>query len=107
MHAGILATYLTPYLTNYRSATSSSQNPKVSVGATIPPVPPLLVEWIESGAFVDLADLIPTHLSFEDTTRVKSKHCAVANISEWLQAFAVYVSVIAKKQPHCIPDLMG
>jgi len=52
-------------------------------------------------------DLIPTHLSFEDTTRTKSKHRAVANISEWLRAFEVYALVIAKREPHRIPDLMG
>ena len=26
---------------------------------------------------------------------------------EWLQSFAVYVSVIARKQPQRVPDLMG
>ena len=57
--------------------------------------------------FVELADLIPTRLGFEDTTRSKIKHRSVANISEWLQAFAVYVSVIAKTQPYRVPDLMG
>ena len=37
----------------------------------------------------------------------KSKQHPITNISEWLQAFAVYVSVIAKKQPQHVPDLMG
>lgn len=97
----------TTHPTNCRPATSSSQNPEVPLGSAIPPVPLLLVERIESGAFIELADLIPTHLGFENTTRSKSKHRSVANISEWLQAFAVYVSVIARREPHRIPDLMG
>ena len=37
----------------------------------------------------------------------KSKQRPVTNISEWLQAFAVYVSVISRKQPQRVPDLMG
>ena len=37
----------------------------------------------------------------------KSKQRPITNISEWLQAFAVYVSVIARKQPQRVPDLMG
>ena len=53
-----------------------------------------------------MGDLIPTRLRLDDTVRSKLR-CSVTNISEWLQAFAVYVSVIAKKQPHCVPDLMG
>ena len=67
----------------------------------------LYIERIKSGAFVQLADLIPTRLGFKDTTRSKINHRSVANISEWLQALAVYVSVIAKTQPYHVPDLMG
>ena len=54
-----------------------------------------------------MGDLVPTNLSFEETTGTKSKHRSITNISEWLQAFAVYVSVVSKKQPERIPDLMG
>ena len=97
----------TPPLTNHQSSVRSSQTPEVLAGAAIPPVPLHLVERIKSGAFVELADLVPTRLGFEDTTRSKIKHRSVANISEWLQAFAVYVSVIAKTQPYRVPDLMG
>ena len=45
-------------------------------------------------------------LRLDDMARSKLR-CSVTNISERLQAFAIYVSVIAKKQPHCVPDLMG
>ena len=37
----------------------------------------------------------------------KSNQRPITNILEWLQAFAVYVSVIARKQPQHVPDLMG
>ena len=73
----------------------------------MPPVPSILVAKIESGKFVEMGDLVPSHLSFEETAGAKSKQRCIANISEWLQAIAVYVSIIAKKQPQRVPDLMG
>jgi len=54
-----------------------------------------------------MGDLVRTHLGFADTAGTKSKLRSVSNISEWLQAFAIYVSIIARKQPERIPDLMG
>lgn len=57
----------------------------------------LPVKQNDSGAFIELADLVSTHLRFEDTKRAKYKQCSVANISEWLQDFAVHVSIIAGK----------
>ena len=54
-----------------------------------------------------MADLIPSHLGFEEITGSKPRQRSVTNISKWLQAFAVYVSVISKKQPQRVPDLMG
>ena len=76
-------------------------------GSSIPPVPPNLVQKIESGEFIELGYLVPNHLGFEETVGSKSKQCPITNISEWLQVFAVYVSVIARKQPQRVPDLMG
>ena len=55
---------------------------------------------------MEMGDLVPSRLGFEETAGAKSKRFTT-NISEWLQAFAVYVSVIAKKQPQRVPDLMG
>ena len=76
------------------------------LGSSIPPVPPSLVQKIESGAFIELGDLVPNHYGFEETVGSKSKQQPITNISEWLQAFAVDVSVIARKQPQHVPDLM-
>ena len=52
-----------------------------------------------------MGDLILTRLALDETVCFKLR-CSVTNISEWLQAFAVCVSVIAKEQPHRVPDLM-
>lgn len=40
-------------------------------------------------------------------TKSSQKHWIITNIIEWLQGFAVYVSVIARKHPQYVPDLMG
>ena len=86
--------------------TPPNQIENIPTGMVLPPVPTSLVEKSESGAFIEIGDLIPTHLGLDDTARSKLRH-SVTNISEWLQAFTVYVSVIAKKQPNHVPDLMG
>ena len=86
--------------------TPAHQLESSQTGTILPSVPTSLVEKIESGAFIEMGDLIPTRLGLDDTARSKLR-CTITNISEWLQAFAVYVSIIAKKQPHRVPDLMG
>ena len=86
--------------------TLPSQLKNISTGTALLPVPTFFVEKIESGAFIEMGDLIPTRLGLYDMARLKLR-CSVTNISEWLQAFTVYVSVIAKKQPYCVPNLMG
>jgi len=45
-----------------------------------------------------MSDLLLNHLGHEDTAKGNQKH-HITNISEWLQGFAVYVLVIAKKEP--------
>ena len=79
----------------------------ISLGTVIPPVPPGFVDKIESGAFIEMGDLIPNCPGLEDTARSKLKCRSITNVCEWLQAFEVYVSIIARKQPHRVPDLMG
>jgi len=71
------------------------------------PVPSELIKKIEDGKFIEMLDLVPSHLGFEEITGSKPRQLSVTNISEWLQAFAIYLSVISKKQPQRVPDLMG
>ena len=78
----------------------------IQTGTVLSPVPTSLVEKIESSAFIKTGDLIPTRLGLYDTVCSKLR-CSNTNITEWLQAFAVYISVIAKTQPHRISYLMG
>ena len=91
---------------SYPTHTLPHQLESIQTGTVLSPVPTSLVEKIESSAFIKTGDLIPTRLGLYDTVRSKLR-CSITNITEWLQAFTVYISVIAKTQPHHISDLMG
>ena len=71
--------------------------PSYSTNQQEQPIPPNLVEQIEAGAFVEMGDLLPSRLGLDDGAKSIQKHHLITNITEWLQSFAVYVSVIAKK----------
>lgn len=75
-------------------------------GTVLSPVPAHLIVNIKSDAFIKMGDLIPSWVRLDDAARSKLR-CSVTNVSKCLQAFAAYVSVIARKQPHRFPDLMG
>ena len=80
----------------------------VSIGAGRPPVPTKLMK-IESGVFIEMAELLPERLGVlgtDDDAKQKPKKWSLS-ILEWLQCYAVYVAVISKKQPEQIPDLKG
>ena len=81
----------------------------VSIGAGRPPVPAKLVQKIESGVFVEMAELLPERLGVlctDDDAKQRPKKRSLS-ILEWLQCYAVYVAVVTNKQPERIPDLMG
>ena len=87
--------------------TLPNQLESIQTGIVLFPVPTSLVKKkTESSAFIKTGDLIPTHLGLDDTVRSKLG-CSITNITEWLQAYTDYISVIAKTQPHRISDLMG
>ena len=86
-----------PHPTNQLSA-------PLIASSTIPPVPSNLVEKIEAGKFIEIGDLVPSHFGFEETAGSKPKQRSITNISEWLQAFTIYVSFVSKKH---VLDLMG
>ena len=81
----------------------------VSIGAGRPPVPAKLVQKIESGVFVEMAELLPERLGVlctDDDAKQRPKKRSLS-ILEWLQCYAVYVAVVTNNLPERIPDLMG
>ena len=82
----------------------------MAVGAGLPPIPRPLVARIESGAFIEMSELLPEHLgnfTGETSDRGKSKRHAVTDILEWVQCFGIYIAVLTRKHPERIPDLIA
>ena len=80
------------------------------LGAGLSLVPAKLVSKIESGAFIDMADLLFKQLGTycnNEEAKGKTKKPAVNNILEWLQCYSICVSICGQKQPEYIRDLMG
>ena len=81
--------------------TPLSQLEHISTGTALPPVPTFLVKKIESGAFVEMGDLIPTCLGLDDTARLKLKR-SVTNISELASGIcSLHVSNCQKATSPC------
>ena len=55
-----------------------------------------------------MVELLPERLNIADSEDAKlKKKKRLLSILEWLQCYAVYVAVVARKQPGCLADLMG
>ena len=75
------------------------------IGAGISPIPPRLVTRIQSGEFIDMADLLPDQLAPTSTDRTsKPRRQTISNI---LKCFSAYITVVSSKQPEMVPDLLG
>ena len=99
---------------NIESSSGIIMDAHVTIGAGLPPIPPKLVAKIESGKFVDMAELLPDRwgaarsLAGDESLRApKSRRRTVTTILEWVQCFSIYLTVIANKQPQRIPDLLA
>ena len=79
------------------------------IGAGLPPVPPKLVKRIQDEWFIDMAELLPAHLSSSQSTddeqsgKTKPKHQEVINIVKWLQCFSIDLlasDILISTSPH-------
>ena len=94
---------------------SSFKEPQpVTIGEGLPPVPGKLAKRIQSGQFIELAELLPdqlgaiTALPDEDGSKAsKSSPKQISSIIEWIQCFGIYTAVLSKSQPHRVTDLLG
>ena len=85
----------------------------VYIGGRLPPIPARLVKIIEDVQFMEMAELLPDHLSsslYTDEDQAKStkvKYKEVLNIIEWLQYFSLYIALIACSNDIRVVDLLG
>jgi len=69
----------------------------VNIGAGRPPVPLRLAQRIESGVFIEMADLLPERLGDKERGHHRGKHSKRSlSILEWVQCFSTYVAVVAR-----------
>ena len=82
----------------------------ISVGPSSPPVPRKLAEQIWKGKYIDLKELLPSHLGAPEPTvfdllgkfRPKKN---VSTIQEWSICFNTFIAIVAMKQPERVNDL--
>ena len=74
-----------------------SNPPPLMIGEGLPPVPGKLVNRIQSGHFIDLAELLPDRLgvitAYEEEEKAKQysrRHKTVTNILEWVQCWNLH-----------------
>ena len=95
-----------------KKADEADKSTPISIGAGLPPVPKKLVERIQSGDFIDMAELLPDRLGTQGNTPSKDEKSKrpkrqVASITEWVQCFCIYMAVLTSKSPERIQDLLG
>jgi len=76
----------------------------------LPPIPNKLVQRVEEGLFVEMADLLPSYLDFDtggEQTRSHKRLPVLRDITEWVQCFGMYIAIISRHKPKRLADLMG
>ena len=92
---------------------SEKSRPPVLISNGLPPIPSRLMKRVEDGLFVEMAELLPSHLDSADLNinewQVASckRLPTVTDIVDWIQCFAVYMAFISRHKPKRIADLLG
>ena len=98
-------------LQNGISSSFCKDGGSIIVDAAVPPVPSKLVERIKAAEFVDMAELLPECMGMFSTDEPSSKQKvrlhSVSSITEWVECFNVYLSVICRTCPEKIPELLA
>ena len=85
----------------------------IFIAEGLQPVPAKLAERIWSWEFVDMADLLPEHMAPKKEESALSslfparKRKQVTDINQWLQCLITYVSVMSRRFPHDVVELMA
>jgi len=101
-----------PTTRSQASRSESSMSPPVMFSSCLPPVPAKLVRRIQDGLFVEMGELSPDRLDFQDLLATEqsassSKVHEVTDIIDWVQCFSVFTAIIHRSQPDRTPDLLG
>ena len=79
---------------------------------SFPPIPAKLVEKIQTGEFVDMAELLRDNIELErrrgqseSGTGNKSPRREVPDVLSWCACFSTYISVVASKHPERVRQL--
>ena len=93
-----------PLMSLVASAVVSSKAPDTIV--VLPGIPPLrrsVVETIQSGAFLDFAELPPA----KGLSKPKPVSRLIPDFTTWVQCFAMYAAVLIAKAPERSPSLLS
>lgn len=88
---------------------SSTPQLELTIGKGLPPVPGKLITKIESGQFIESAELQPDRLGItaaSDNDGSKSKNNPITSITEWIQCFGIYTTVLLMFQLRRVADLL-
>jgi len=71
------------------------------------------VKRVEEGLFVEMAELLPSHLDSavlnagDQPTGTHKQLPEVVDIVDWIQCFGIYIAIISRTKPKRIADLIG
>ena len=88
----------------------SRNPPPILICNGLPPVPARLIKRVEDGMYIEMAELLPDHLSSvelnmsEQPSSTRSKLHEVTNIMDWIECFGMYIAIISRSAPHRVAD---
>lgn len=105
--AALISTAPAPY-------PNAPQGAPIVVSPNDPPIPNKLAQRVWKGEYIELSEFLPESLGASDPisqgTVSESKGTRkqkVSSISQWVQCFNTYMSIVALKQPSRITDLLA
>ena len=85
------------------------RQPPILISISLPPVPAELVQRVEDGLFIKMAELSPNVLDSAELNTEKrppKQLHMVSDIVEWVQCFGIYVEIVSRSRPARVADLI-
>ena len=100
---------------------NSSKQSKIWIGDGLPAIPKRLHDWMINWEFVDLAELKPAgvleslhpepdpqrYIILPGLEVARARKKPIEEIGRWIQCFAIYMAVMARKHPKAIPEMLA